>query len=247
MPGFLFYVLIGFLAQLVDGTAGMGYGLSCRSFLRLFFPFPVDLLSAVVHWAELPVSLVSGISHLFLGNVDRSLLLRLLLPGVLGGLCGSLLLLQIGKEFENFISFYLLLMGLLVFFRALRSSGRPIPWFRKGLLPLALFGGFLDALGGGGWGQIVGGTLLAGGEEAKKSIGSVNLSEAFVTLTEAVVFFFMLGGVRSCLPVIFGLISGGILAAPLAAWCCIRVPVRPLLAAVGLLIVFSNLRPIFIP
>jgi len=238
---FLLYVLIGFLAQLVDGTAGMAYGLSCRTFLKVFFGMPASIISAVVHWAEAPVSLVSGISHFSLGNVDRSLLLRLLLPGVLGGLCGVYLVVQIGSHFEHLISVYLLIMGLLILWRALRPS-RPrhtVP--KRFLIPLALIGGFLDASGGGGWGQIVGGTLLAGGNDAKKTIGSVNVAEAFVTLVEAVAFFAMLGEIKSYLPIIGGLVTGGILSAPLAAWCCMKVPTRPLLIAVGVLIILCNL------
>lgn len=241
MPEFFLYVLIGFLAQLVDGTAGMAYGLSCRTFLKAFTGLPAGLISAVVHWAEAPVSLISGIAHFSLGNVNRPLLLRLLLPGILGGLCGVCLVVYIDSAFERLISFYLLLMGGLILWRALRPARSRSMMHKTALIPLALLGGFLDAAGGGGWGQIVGGTLLASGNDAKKTIGSVNVAEAFVTLVEAVAFFAMIGEMKSYFLIIGGLITGGILSAPFAAWCCTKVPTRPLLAAVGALIILGNI------
>ena len=114
MPGFLVYALVGFCAQLVDGTAGMAYGLSCRTFLRAVTGLPAGLVSAIVHWAEAPVTLASGISHLSLGNVDRRLLVYLLLPGVVGGLCGAYWVVQIVSGIDIRIGWYLVLMGLVI-------------------------------------------------------------------------------------------------------------------------------------
>lgn len=238
---FCVYALIGFFAQLIDGTAGMAYGLSCRSFLRFFTGLPPGSISAVVHWAEAPVSIISGISHFSLGNVDKPMLLRLLLPGVLGGICGALLVTQIGVYFEHLIEIYLTLMGIFILRLAAFPNGKRLQLRGKGIVALALAGGFLDATGGGGWGQLVSGTLIARGGDVKKIIGSVNLAEAFVTLAEAVTFFAALGGIRSYFPVIGGLVTGGIIAAPLAAWCCLRVPTRAILFAVGIFITVSNL------
>lgn len=246
MPGFLVYALVGFCAQLVDGTAGMAYGLSCRTFLRAVTGLPAGLVSAIVHWAEAPVTLASGISHLSLGNVDRRLLVYLLLPGVVGGLCGTYWVVQIVSGMERLICWYLVLMGLVILWRALfpRHQGRRFPM--AGVGPLALAGGFLDAAGGGGWGQVVATTLIAGGGDAKKIIGSVNAAEAGVTLVQAIAFFAIVGEIRAYLPVIAGLVTGGLLAAPFAAWCCTRVPTKPLLVGVGLLITGYNVYELLI-
>ena len=241
MPRFCAYVLIGFLAQLIDGTTGMAYGLSCRSFLKACSGLPPALISAVVHWAEAPVTLVSGLAHFSFGNVDRRLLFRLLLPGILGGLCGTYLVVRWGEYLEAIISFYLLLMGGLILWRALRP-GRGQAQLPAGRLRfLALVGGFCDAAGGGGWGQIVATTLIAKGTDVKRTIGSVNIAESFVTLAEAISFLTMIDEIQNYLPVIGGLLTGGIIAAPVAAWCCMKVPVRPLLIAVAVIIILCNL------
>ena len=170
MPGFLVYMVVGFCAQLVDGTAGMAYGLSCRTFLRAVTGLPAGLVSAVVHWAETPVTLASGVSHFALGNVDRRLFAYLVLPGVLGGLCGAYLVVRVAAGMERWICWYLILMGLVILVRAIFPihSKRRFPI--AGVGPLALAGGFLDAAGGGGWGQVVATTLIASGGDVKKPL-----------------------------------------------------------------------------
>ena len=237
---FLLYVLIGFFAQMIDGTLGMAYGVSCRTFLKTVAGLPSALASAVVHVAEVPTTLASGVSHLKLKNVDRSLLLRLLVPGIVGGVLGAWFLSSVGDKLEPFIDAYLIIMGFLILRKALQkhSAERHIG---KMIYPLGFAGGFLDATGGGGWGPVVTSTMLAVGHDVKKTIGTVNTAEFLVTVAETTTFVVLLNDFTSYWQIILGLIVGGVCAAPLAAWFCKKIPARPLLGIVGALIIGLNL------
>jgi hypothetical protein len=187
---------------------------------------------------------ISGFAHHKLGNVRKDLFLRLLIPGVIGGGIGAYALTRVdGEAIKPYVSGYLLLMGLVILARGLRKeqSQREI---RRGIEPLALVGGVLDALGGGGWGPMVTTTLIAGGNQPRQTIGSVNASEFFVTLTESVVFVLTIG--LTHWQIILGLLLGGAVAAPLAAWVTKRLPVRALMILVGILISALSLRTILL-
>ncbi len=238
---FLICVLVGFLAQCVDGTLGMAYGVSCRTFLRTMAHIPAAMASAVVHCAEIFTTLVSGISHLKLKNVVHDMLWRLILPGVLGGVLGAWFLSGVGDILEPFIDVYLIVMGLIIFtkvFDKKRRKPRSLGWK---IWPLGFFGGFLDATGGGGWGPVVTSTLLANDQDVKKSIGTVNTAEFIVTLAETTTFVALLHDMTSFWATILAVALGGVLGAPLAAWLCKRLPVKPLLAIVGVLITGLNI------
>lgn len=239
-PRFLLFIVIGFAAQIIDGTLGMAYGVSCRSFLKTVAGLPSALASAVVHVAEVPTTLASGLSHLKLRNVDKKLFLHLAIPGVLGGVLGAWFLSNVGDHLEPFIDAYLIVMGFVILRKAFqkRQKERHIG---KGIYPLGLAGGFLDATGGGGWGPVVTSTMVAVGHDVKKTIGTVNTAEFLVTLAETTTFVVLLNDFTSYWQIILGLIVGGVCAAPLAAWICKRIPVRPLLAIVGLLIIGLNI------
>ncbi len=237
---FLLYVLIGFAAQMIDGTLGMAYGVSCRTFLKTVAGLPSALASAVVHVAEVPTTLASGLSHLRLKNVDKPLLLRLLIPGILGGVLGAWFLSSVGDTLEPFIDAYLIVMGVIILRKAFHSVQKE-RHIGNGVYPLGFAGGFLDATGGGGWGPVVTSTMVAVGHDVKKTIGTVNTAEFLVTLAETTAFAVLLSDFTSYWQTILGLIAGGVCAAPLAAWFCKKIPVRPLLAIVGLLIIGLNL------
>jgi uncharacterized membrane protein YfcA len=237
------FVLVGFVAQIIDGALGMAYGVSSTTVL-LSLGIPPAAASASVHTAEVFTTLVSGLSHLKLGNVDKRLLKKLLIPGVLGGVVGAYVLTSVpGKIIKPIVSLYLLLMGMAiiyrVFFRKVRE--RPVETY---LVPLALAGGFFDAIGGGGWGPIVTSTIVARGHSPRLTIGSVNLTEFFVTFAEAITFILTLGLVN--LQVVVGLIIGGILAAPVAAFTCRKLPSKTLMTIVGVLIVGLSVRTIYL-
>ena len=238
---FLLYVLIGFLAQCIDGTLGMAYGVSCRTFLRSVAKVPAAMASAVVHCAEMFTTLVSGISHVTLKNVFGDWLWRLIIPGVIGGVLGAWLVTGVGDVLEPFIDIYLIVMGIIIFCKALdRQRKKNVRRARKRLWPLGFIGGFLDATGGGGWGPVVTSTLLAGDQDVKKTIGTVNTAEFVVTVAETTTFVALLHDMTAFWPTILGVALGGVIAAPFAAWFVKKVPVKPLMGFVGLVVVGLN-------
>lgn len=235
---FVMFLAVGFAAQMIDGALGMAYGVSSTTFLLGLGIAPAPA-SASVHLAEVFTTGVSGFSHWKFGNVDRALFRRLVLPGVVGGVIGAYLLTTLpGDVLKPWVAAYLLLMGVLV---VRRAFGKVLPEpSTKGLRRLGLAGGFLDAIGGGGWGPVVTGTLVANGRAPRQAIGSVNLAEFFVAVAQSATFFLTIGLVHWQL--IAGLIAGGMIAAPFAAHLCKRVPTRPLMVLVGVLIIALSLR-----
>ncbi len=232
------FALVGFVAQLIDGALGMAYGVTSTSFL-LSIGVPPAAASASVHTAEVFTTAVSGASHWKLGNVDRKLIRKLVLPGIIGGVLGAYVLTSIpGGVIKPLVTVYLLAMGLRILWKAHKDPDAHTRTAR--LTPLALAGGFCDAIGGGGWGPIVTSTLVANGHNPRSTVGSVNLSEFFVTLAEATTFVAFLGLVHW--QAIVGLIIGGAVAAPLAAVLCSRLPARTLMISVGVVITVLSIR-----
>jgi uncharacterized membrane protein YfcA len=243
----LVFVLVGFLAQMIDGALGMAYGVSSNTFL-LSLGIPPAAASASVHMAEVVTTGISGASHWRLGNVDWKLVKRLLLPGVLGGVAGAYLLTSIdGNILKPYIAGYLLLMGGVIIYKAFTMTPRNKPDGYHGprISLLGLVGGFCDAIGGGGWGPVVTSTLVARGKFPRMTIGSVNFSEFFVTLSQSVVFVLTLG-FSQYWQIILGLLIGGGIAAPLAARMTKKLPLKALMILVGVLIIVLSLRTIYL-
>lgn len=236
-PEFWAFVAIGLAAQLVDGALGMAYGITSSSLL-LALGLPPALASASVHAAEVATTGVSGLSHRYFGNVDKALMWRLALPGVAGGVAGALLLSLIDWAWlRPLVALYLLVLGGLLLRRAWR--GVVSPPRTRGMAPLGVGAGFLDAVGGGGWGALTTTSLLARHVEPRYAIGTANAAEFFVSLAITVVFLATLG--ISHTHVVLGLLLGGVIAAPFAAWLARRIPARPMMAAVGGLVVLVSL------
>lgn len=244
MPSnFWIFILIGFLAQMVDGTLGMAYGVSCNS-LFMSFGFTPAVASASVHAAEIFTTFTSGVAHLSLKNVDKKLFWRLVIPGVIGGTAGAYLLANFdASAISPFISGYLILMGGIIILKVFRQ--RKPRNLGKGVCVLGLLGSVSDAIGGGGWGPIVTSTLIATGEQPRKTIGSVNTAEFFVTLAESIAFVTTMGFYENLWPIV-GLIVGGVVASPIAAWLCHKVAIKPMMFAVGLLIIGLNVRSLIL-
>lgn len=237
----LIYILVGFIAQMIDGALGMAYGVSSNTFL-LSIGVPPAAASASVHMAEVVTTGVSGFSHWKLGNIDWKLVKKLAVPGMLGGIAGAYLLTSIdGNILKPYISAYLLIMGVIILVKAF--NGKHEHKETKHISILGIIGGFFDAIGGGGWGPIVTTTLVARGKHPRFAIGSVNFSEFFVTFAESVTFvltFSFLGYWQ----IILGLLIGGAIAAPIAAVVARRLPVKVLMFMVGVLIVGLSIRTI---
>jgi uncharacterized membrane protein YfcA len=236
---FLLYVGIGFLAQLVDGTMGMGYGATSTSFL-LALGVPPAISSTGVHVAEMFTSGASAVSHIKFGNINKKLVRYLIIPGVIGSAVGAYLLADIidGQAIKPYISVYMMVLGGIIIYKALKKN--IVKKRTKRLGVLATFGGFMDAVGGGGWGPIVTSTLIGHGRDPRYTIGSVNTAEFAVSLASGLTFL-VFQGINSW-QIIAGLIVGGVVAAPLGAYLVNRVPRKPLMILVGTLVIFLSLR-----
>lgn len=237
---FLFFVLVGLAAQLIDGALGMAFGLVSSSVL-LSMGVPPAAVSASVHTAEVFTTGASGASHLAMRNVDRRLFLRLALPGMVGGAIGAYVLTRLpGDAIRPFIYAYLLILSIVIL---LRAAGRLMPKQEvRRVSLLGFFAGLLDASGGGGWGPVATSTLLARGGTARTTIGTVNAAEFLVTVSISVTFFLTMG--LQHLDVILGLLVGGMIAAPLAALFVKHVRERWVLLAVGILVMAISLYQI---
>jgi uncharacterized membrane protein YfcA len=240
----LLYLLVGLFAQIIDGALGMAYGVSSNTFL-LSVGVPPAIASASVHLAETCTTAVSGVSHWRLGNVDKELFKKLIIPGVLGAIVGAYILTQLdGDVIKPYISAYLLVMGILILVKAMRNNHKEQK-VKDHISILGVIGGFFDAIGGGGWGPVVTTTLMARGNNPRYTIGSVNSSEFFVTFSQSVVFLITLSSdLLSNWQVIVGLLAGGMIAAPFAALVTKRLPVRALMGLVGVLIIALSIRTI---
>ena len=239
------YILVGFAAQIVDGALGMAYGVTCNSFL-LGVGVPAPLASASVHAAEVVTSFASGLAHFRLGNVHKRTFLHLLVPGGIGGVLGAYVLTNLpGDVLKPYIAFYLILMGVRIIQRALRKDQPETQEAdSQPLVLLGFFGGLMDAIGGGGWGPIVTSTLVARGSSARKTIGTVNAAEFFVTLAQTITFSVFL--TLTNWQVVIGLMIGGLLAAPLAAVVTKRLDPKKLMLAVGVFIIALSVRTIYL-
>ncbi|MBX0290158.1 TSUP family transporter [Hymenobacter sp. HSC-4F20] len=237
---FWLFVAIGFGAQLVDGLLGMGYGVVTAISLMSLNIAPAAV-SASIHTAEMFASGASGYHHYRFGNVNKKLFKVLLIPGVLGAVTGAYLLSKFGETYAGyvkpFLAAYLLLLGIRIISKAFSKPGPRQKHKKLGLLAAA--GGFLDSFGGGGWGPLVTSTLIAGGRTPQYVIGSVSVTEFFVTFASAVTFFATLG--ISHWQIILGLIVGGVAASPLAARLAGRIPVRWMFVGVGLMVIVWSL------
>ncbi len=233
---FLIALLVGFVAESIDGALGMAYGLLSGT-VMLAFGYVPAVASASVHMAEIATSAASGLSHWRFGNVRGATVRGLLLPGIAGGVLGAYALVSVPTVYlRPVVAAYILVMGLAIIARTLRRL--PAREVRSNLPVLGLVGGFCDALGGGGWGQVVTSTLLARGNPPRYAVGSVTFTEFFVALAESLTFLLTIG-IQNW-RVVAGLMLGGVVAAPLAAWTTTRLPHRPFAAAVGVLVVATS-------
>ena len=238
---FHWMVLAGFLAQLVDGALGMGYGVTSATILNSAGISPAAI-SGSIHTAEMFASGASGYSHYRFGNVNKKLFKALLIPGIIGAILGAILLTKLGETHLVYLrpvmAIYTMLLGVRIIINAFRKQQAQKKFKRYGIL--AGVGGFLDSFGGGGWGPIVTTTLITRGRSPRFVIGSVSLTEFFVTLASAFTFFTMLGVTHW--QVIVALIIGGLVAAPIAAKLTGKMPRKTSFILLGALVIFWSVR-----
>lgn len=242
---FWIFLFVGFFAQLIDGALGMGYGV-ISSVVLLASGVPPAHTSASVHSAKLFTTAASGTSHLLHGNVDRRLFWILAIAGSVGGITGALFLTQVpGQLIRPYVFGYLLIMGLLILWRCLRE-GQERHVLPGGFVgPLGGVGGFLDAVGGGGWGPVVTSSLIGAGARPRQVVGTVNAAEFVVTCAVVAAFVTTLltglwregsGLVDHLLP-IAGLVLGGLPSAAVAGFLVKRAPRKPMTFAVAVLVI----------
>jgi uncharacterized protein len=244
MRGLFLVALAGFGAQMVDGSLGMGYGLTSATLLIAIGLAPA-LASASVHFAEVGTSAVSAFSHARFGNVDRAVLMRIALPGAIGAFVGATVLAGISTQLARpWASTLLFILGIYVLIRFLRQKTFTLKPGRPGsrlLIPLGLVGGFVDATGGGGWGPVTTPALMANGRmEPRKVVGTMNTAEFAVAVAASAGFLFGLGAAAVDWRIILPLLIGGVIAAPIAAWVAHRLPMRIMGVAVGGMIIVTN-------
>jgi len=238
------FILIGFTAQMIDGALGMAFG-QISSTLLISMGMPPAVASAGVHTAETFTTAVSGISHVAHRNVDWQLFFRIAIPGILAGIIGAYVLTQLdASTAKPWVLSYLTALGIYLFYRGVmhrHTERRP-----KIVEPLGAVGGFLDAAGGGGWGAIVTSNLLVQGSNPRKTIGTVNTAEFFLTVSISITFLatLTLTGTAQDRELLFkavlGLVIGGVLAAPFGAWIAKRINPDLLLTFVGALVTLTS-------
>ena len=232
------FILVGFAAQLVDGALGMAFGIISNTLLVAVMGVPPALASQRVHVVECFTTATSGISHLLHGNVDRQLFVRLLVPGVIGGVLGAYVLTSLDAAVvKPFVLLYLTGIGVFILVRGLFYP--PKIKQARVIAPLGLFGGFLDAVGGGGWGPVVTSNLLIQGADPRKVVGTVNTVEFFLTLTVSAAFIWRLG-LAELAGATLGLLIGGLLAAPIGAWAAKHFPPKQMLILVGTVLILTS-------
>jgi uncharacterized protein len=240
--------LIGLVAQLVDGSLGMAYGVTSTSLLLMFGIAPA-VASASVHMAEVVTTAASGVSHIRFGNANKQVVYRLIIPGSIGAFIGACFLGSIpGDIVKPFVSFFLLMLGVFVIYRFLFKF-KPSEQFskkkvgKKQLIPLGFIAGFFDATGGGRWGPIATPVLLTSNQmEPRKVIGSVDTSEFAIAVSSTLGFLLTLGWNQINIQWVVALMIGGIIAAPIAAWLVKIIPTNLLGTLVGGIIILTNIR-----
>src|SRR5215203_5753200 len=251
MANFLLLAIVGLIAQLVDGSLGMAYGVTSQSLLLTVGIAPA-LASASVHIAEVGTTAASGASHWRFGNVDWSKVWPLAIPGAIGAFLGAVVLSAFitAEAAEPIVAVFLFGLGAFVLARfSFRRHERPVqvrPVSKGFLAPLGLIAGFLDAAGGGGWGPISTPTLLSSGRmEPRKIIGTVDTSEFVIAVCASVGFLFGLSFAQVPWTVVGALLLGGLVAAPVAAYILRILPTRIMRTAVGEFILVVNANTFF--
>ncbi|PRY01859.1 sulfite exporter TauE/SafE family protein [Allonocardiopsis opalescens] len=241
--------IVGFLAQLVDGSLGMAYGVTSTTLLLAIGTNPAAA-SATVHLSEIGTTLASGVSHWRFGNVDWKVVRRIALPGAVGAFAGATFLSWLSTEAaEPVMAGILLALGVYILVRFTLwgtprgNLGKPLR--KRFLAPLGLVAGFVDSTGGGGWGPVGTPALLASGRiEPRKVVGSIDTSEFVIALAASLGFLIGLGSENIDFAWVGVLLLGGLVAAPIAAWLVRHVPPRVLGSLVGGVIVLTNVRTI---
>jgi uncharacterized membrane protein YfcA len=241
----LLYILGGFVAQMIDGALGMAYGVSVTTFLlSLGIPsITPAVASASMHASEIFTTGTSSLVYMRYKNVNNKLFRTLLIPGAIGAIIGAITISYISKDYigfvKPFVSVYTLILGVLIIRKALNLHIKTRKKIKK-IKPVALIGGFLDSVGGGGWGPIVTTTLIAGGRNFRSAIGSSHVAKFFVAIISTATFISVIG--LSHWHIIFGLVIGSMIAAPISIYMSTKISNKWGLILVGMLVIIVSFK-----
>lgn len=243
---FYYFLAAGFVFAMIDGAIGMSYGVTSTTF-SLSMGIPPASASTAVHISEILSCGIAGWMHHRMGNINKKLFKLLVIPGIIGAVLGAYLLSSLehySAYTKPLISLYTLSLGVLILTKAFNPFKRDKNVNNKitKIRPLGFFGGLIDAVGGGGWGSIVLSTLIAGGRNARTSLGTVKLSRFFISLTSSLTFIVMLNTLNWS--AVAGLVMGSALAAPIAAKVSNRISAKTIMMAVGIIVIIVSLKSI---
>ncbi|MCY0968067.1 sulfite exporter TauE/SafE family protein [Chryseobacterium wangxinyae] len=245
---YIFYwmMLVGFLAEIVAGSMGMGYGVICTTTL-LLLNIPPHIVSASIHSAESFTTAAGSVSHIQLKNVSKSLVKKLAIPAVIGAIIGALCLTYVGEYYSKItktvIAFYTLYLGFQILSNAFKPKQNKSLKKKTNLTRLGVIGGFIDSFAGGGWGPLVTGTLIKNSFTPRFAVGSSTVAKFILTLTAAITFIFTLG--IQHWNIILGLLFGGIITAPFSAMLTTKLPVKKMFIVIGTLVIVMSSITIF--
>ncbi|GAB2827246.1 sulfite exporter TauE/SafE family protein [Ferruginibacter profundus] len=243
---FYWMLLVGFGAEIVAGSMGMGYGVICTSLL-LILNVPPPVVSASIHSAEAFTSAAGSFSHWQLGNVNKKLVKALAIPAIIGAVIGALLLTYVGEKYAKvtkpFIAAYTIYLGIKILQNAFKKKTINQQKKKSNITVLGLIGGFIDSFGGGGWGPLVTGTFIKNGHTPRFVIGSSTVAKCILTVASAVTFIFTIG--ISHWNVVAGLLIGGIVTAPFSAMLTAKLPTKKMFVAVGVVVIICGLITIY--
>jgi hypothetical protein len=243
---FYWMLLVGFGAELVAGSMGMGYGVICTSLL-LILNVPPAVVSASIHSAEAFTSAAGSISHWQLGNVNKKLVKKLAIPAIIGAVIGALLLTELGKKYSNItkpiIAAYTIYLGIKILQNAFKKNNSIKKKKKTNITVLGFLGGFIDSFGGGGWGPLVTGTFIKNGRTPRFVIGSSTVAKCILTVASAITFLFTIED--HPWNVVAGLLIGGIVTAPFSAMLTSKLPTKKMFIAVGVVVIICGLITIY--
>ncbi|MBS7566510.1 sulfite exporter TauE/SafE family protein [Mucilaginibacter sp. Bleaf8] len=242
---FYWFLGAGFVFAMIDGAVGMSYGVTSTTF-SLSMGIPPASASMGVHLSEIFSCGIAGWMHYRMGNINWKLFKLLLIPGIIGAVTGAYLLSSLehySMYTKPVVSVYTLILGIVIFKKAFNKKPKKSADKIKRIPMLGLGGGFIDAVGGGGWGSIVLSSLIAGGRHPRFSLGTVKLSRFFVAMMGSLTFMSMLNSAHW--PAIIGLIIGSALASPIAARISNKISTKIIMTSVGIIVILVSLKSIY--
>jgi hypothetical protein len=244
-PHFYYFLIAGFIFAMIDGAIGMSYGVTSTTF-SLSMGIPPASASTAVHISEILSNGIAGWMHFKMGNVNKKLFKLLIIPGAIGAVLGAYLLSSL-EHYSHYtkpvVSIYTLILGIVILRKAFKANQKVAANNKiKKIGALGFTGGFIDAVGGGGWGSIVLSSLIAGGRNARYSLGTVKMSRFFIALLSSLTFVTMLNDLQWY--AVAGLVIGSAVASPIAAKVSNKISAKTIMVAVGVIVVLVSLRSV---